>query len=112
MKEIKFKGKDNFIYGLYEILKKVIEDKGFEKIMDSPVTESERILEFKRKENLITIELKDIHPVETEIKIEGEEIENILIDAIKEYIEKNLIPVLRIIDFTKAKKLEDFISYL
>jgi|GEM_PF-6304592 hypothetical protein len=112
MKEIKFKGDDNFIYGLYEILKKVIEEKGFEKVMDSSMTESEKIAEFKKEEKMITMQLKDVHPLESEVKMEGEGIEDILIDAIKKYIGRNLIPILKSIDFTKAKKFEEFLSDL
>jgi len=112
MKEIKFKGDDNFIYGLYEILKKVFEEKGFEKVMDSSMTESEKIAEFKKEDKMITMELKDVHPLESEFKIEGEGIEEILLDAIKKYVERNLIPILKNIDFTKAKKLEEFLSDL
>jgi len=112
MKKIKFKGDDNFIYGLYETLKRVYQEKGFEKLMDSSIAESEKIVEFKKEDNVVTIELKDIFPLEVEIEIEGEEIEEILLDAIKKYIEKNLIPILKSIDFIRAKKFEEFLSDL
>ena len=111
MKELKFKGKDNFMIGLYEVIGNSIEKSGFKKILDTH-TENEKIREYEKGKEKIVVEIKDIEPFESEIKISGENIEFILYDSLKVYIKENILPLMKIINFDKFKKLEDFLDSL
>ncbi|MEO0254025.1 MAG: hypothetical protein ABIN20_01205 [candidate division WOR-3 bacterium] len=111
MKELKFKGKDNFISGFFEVFKNNLEKRGFKKILDTH-TEKEKIIEYEKKKDKIVVEIKDIEPFESELKISGENIDFIIYESLKVYIKENILPIIRYISFEKAKKFEDFLESL
>ncbi len=112
MKEFKFKGHDNFVYFFHEKIKKVLENKGFEKVMESGSMESEKITEYKKDKDIYTIELKDVEPIYSEINLSGKEVEEIVIEATKKMIEEEIIEIIKSIDFLKSKKLQEFLNNL
>lgn len=111
MKELKFKGKDNFIAGFYDVIKNNLEKIGFKKILDT-YSENERIREYEKQGEKIVIEIKDIEPFESELKISGKGFDFLIFDSLKVYIKENILPLVKIINFDKFKRFQDFLNSL
>jgi len=109
VKEFKFESEDNLVTLVYEKIKKSLEEEGFEKVFSSTSMEAESITEFKKGGEIYSIEIKDISPTHSEVRITGTEPEKIFLRALKKFMSEELLELLRKVDFMKAKKLEEFL---